>query len=434
MNEKYNILKDFIDQAPKEHENFVLNCLPSIPSQKDYIYTQLVSVPLSIEPTTIDYRPFLPPCFDQGQRGSCTAQGGVGLKAYQEIKQGDYPINGLSRAHLYCETKKLEGNTTEGAQPKNVMIVLKKIGVCTEDTMPYSTLTNLPVNVLPVIPSKAVVEASKYKINTYAQLCGINDINRNGTLNTIRTALKNEGIITLAFLVYDNFIPDINGFLPLPKGLFRGAHQVNIAGDLPFITCPDGTKGSLILRNSWGPFWGINGYAYLPYSWLNCMMDITGNGNRMWAVFESWTATDIIVTQPITRAKKIVITIGSNTITVDNVLKSLDQPAIIDPKTNRTLLPVRAVAENTGCKVIWDSKCPNIVNLIDNFKGKNIIITIGSNTMNVNGVLKSLDQPAFIDPITDRTLLPVRAIAESLGYTVNWNANSPGIITLIDNM
>jgi len=46
--------------------------------------------------------------------------------------------------------------------------------------------------------------------------------------------------------------------LPLPDGQILGGHAIGIAGDLP-------DKKALILRNSWGPGWCINGYTFLPY-------------------------------------------------------------------------------------------------------------------------------------------------------------------------
>jgi hypothetical protein len=367
--ERYNDLKKLLDESPGTHEGHILNTFPSVPSPLDYLYPKVAGFdPVTVEaPVAIDYRPVLPPCFDQGQRGCCTAEGGVGAKSYQEIKQGDYPINGLSVAFLYTSTKLMEGNTTEGAMPKTVMQVLQKTGVCTEDTMPFHLLGDLPTDQLPAIPSGANAEAAKFKINTYAQLCGGADVDRSLTLSAMRIALKNEGVFTLAFLVCSNFTPDANGFLPLPAGTVRGGHQISIAGDLPDLACPDGTKGALILRNSWGTSWGINGYAYLPYSWLMASYDPWGNGQyKAYYVFESWTATDIIVTPMLSRAKNIVITIGANTMVVDGVVKSLDQPAYIDPKTDRTLLPVRAIAESAGYKVVWDASKPDIVTLVSN--------------------------------------------------------------------
>ena len=50
---------------------------------------------------------------------------------------------------------------------------------------------------------------------------------------------------------------------------------------------------------------------------------------------------------------KITLQIGSNIMDVDGIKMVLDQPPVIDAKTNRTLVPVRAVAEGFGAAVNW---------------------------------------------------------------------------------
>ena len=46
---------------------------------------------------------------------------------------------------------------------------------------------------------------------------------------------------------------------------------------------------------------------------------------------------------------------------------------------------------------------------------------IGSTTALVKGQIITLDQAPVVDEDTDRTLMPVRAVLEALGYTVKWN-------------
>ena len=52
--------------------------------------------------------------------------------------------------------------------------------------------------------------------------------------------------------------------------------------------------------------------------------------------------------------KKIVLKIDSNIARVNGIEKGLDAPATI--LNNRTLVPLRFVAEELGCKVIWDEE------------------------------------------------------------------------------
>ena len=52
--------------------------------------------------------------------------------------------------------------------------------------------------------------------------------------------------------------------------------------------------------------------------------------------------------------------IGRNVMTVDGVDVILDQPPVIDCKTNRTLIPVRAISEALGASVEWDQATKTI--------------------------------------------------------------------------
>jgi hypothetical protein len=65
---------------------------------------------------------------------------------------------------------------------------------------------------------------------------------------------------------------------------------------------------------------------------------------------------------PIMGDPKTVITIkiGSNVMDVDGRRILLDQPAVIDKTTNRTLVPIRAISEALGAEVGWDDKTKTV--------------------------------------------------------------------------
>jgi hypothetical protein len=56
----------------------------------------------------------------------------------------------------------------------------------------------------------------------------------------------------------------------------------------------------------------------------------------------------------------IKMQIGNPIMYVDGVPVKLDQPPAVDPKTNRTLLPVRALSEALGCTVEWEQSTKTI--------------------------------------------------------------------------
>ena len=51
---------------------------------------------------------------------------------------------------------------------------------------------------------------------------------------------------------------------------------------------------------------------------------------------------------------RIELQVGNGIMSVDGISTVLDQPPVIDPKTNRTLVPVRAISEAFGATVEWD--------------------------------------------------------------------------------
>jgi len=95
----------------------------------------------------------------------------------------------------------------------------------------------------------------------------------------------------------------------------------------------------------------------------------------------------------------------------------LDQPAVI--VNDRTLVPIRAISEELGANVEWDDAAETItVTRYD----ITVTIQIGSNILIRNGEQITLDVPAQI--IGGRTLVPLRAIAESFGVEVDWDSST----------
>ncbi len=54
--------------------------------------------------------------------------------------------------------------------------------------------------------------------------------------------------------------------------------------------------------------------------------------------------------------KSIFLRIGKTSAVVNNEVRELDQAPIVDEKTGRTLVPLRFVAKELGCTVLWDGK------------------------------------------------------------------------------
>jgi cytochrome c-type biogenesis protein CcmH/NrfG len=112
---------------------------------------------------------------------------------------------------------------------------------------------------------------------------------------------------------------------------------------------------------------------------------------------------------------------------VNGRLAVLDVPPVL--VQNRTLLPLRAVAEQLGAQVDWnDATATAAVTLGPN----RVQVTRDSTLAIVNGRQVTLDVPAVV--INGRTMLPLRFVAESLNKRVDYFPGDPGsaVITVRD--
>ncbi len=109
--------------------------------------------------------------------------------------------------------------------------------------------------------------------------------------------------------------------------------------------------------------------------------------------------------------KAITVSINGKTVdfsAYDNVLPYIE--------SDRTLVPIRALAESMGFTVDWADETRTVT-----VKGGNteIVLTIDSDKATVNGETYTLDVPARIT--SDRTFIPLRFVSENMGAKVDWN-------------
>ena len=91
-------------------------------------------------------------------------------------------------------------------------------------------------------------------------------------------------------------------------------------------------------------------------------------------------------------------------------------PQVID---SRTLVPLRAIFEALGAEVHWNPETQVVTGTCAN---TTVVLPIGSTSPTVNGEVVPIDVPATI--INQRTLVPLRFVAESFGVQVDWNAET----------
>jgi C1A family cysteine protease len=224
---------------------------------RDYLYHGKSIKTSKDLPKKVDLREKMSPVVDQGKLGSCTANAiASGLREYLEIASGESLIL-LSRLFLYYKERELEGTVDQdsGATIRDGMKVLNQIGVCPETDDPYNIkkFTSPP-------SEKAMADAAQYKISEY---------HRVSNLKSLKVALAEGLPVVVGFQVFESFESDAvakTGKVPMPKKdeQYLGGHAVLAVGYVD-----KGKSSYVIVRNSWSPDWGDQGYFYMPYPVFN---------------------------------------------------------------------------------------------------------------------------------------------------------------------
>ncbi|MDQ1300484.1 MAG: hypothetical protein QG637_402 [Chloroflexota bacterium] len=218
-------------------------------------------------PSSVDLRKWCSPIEIQSRLGSCTAQAGVGLLEYYQRRAFNKHLDG-SRRFLYKVTRKLlgwefEGDT--GAFLRTTMKAMVLFGIPPEQFWQYDIAS---FNDEP--PPFCFSYAQNYKAIKYYRL-DPGGASGKDILADVKTHLAAELPAMFGFTVYSS-IPGLDagtGDIPFPTDADseEGGHAVVTVGydDNHQI---GGDTGALLIRNSWGPRWGEQGYGWLPYSYV----------------------------------------------------------------------------------------------------------------------------------------------------------------------
>jgi C1A family cysteine protease len=228
--------------------------VPDLPDARDHMYAAPVEM-LATLPAKVDLRPHCPPVYDQGQLGSCTGNAIAGAVQFEREKQQLKPDFVPSRLFIYYGERVIEGTvgTDSGAQIRDGIKVVAKQGVPPETDWPYviAKFANKP-------PPKAFADALHDRAVSYSRL--------SQSLSQMKGCLASGYPFVLGFTVYDSFESQQvaqTGVVPMPAAgeSVLGGHAVMAVGY-------DDGQQRFIVRNSWGPGWGMQGYFTMPYAYL----------------------------------------------------------------------------------------------------------------------------------------------------------------------
>ncbi len=185
------------------------------------------------------------PIKDQNGFGSCTGQATAGHKQLQEGVE-------ISARFAYAMTKKYEGNKEWGAYTRNQFVVLKETGSVPEGAWPEKhDITEDLYMSWEIIPPYIVEDAALHKSSKYWRV--------EPNFESIKQAIyQYKQAVVISVPWYESYRRPKDGYLLLDKALgWKYGHAILVVG---------WQKWNLVVKNSWGEQWGLNGMCYFHFS------------------------------------------------------------------------------------------------------------------------------------------------------------------------
>lgn len=234
---------------------------PEIEFQSRRTPKKIKGLPKSIDWRNKDGQNWVSPLLNQANCGSCVAFASIGvMESQMRIASGVSSYNiSLSPQNLFACGG---GSCEQGWMPEDAARFLQTQGVVDESCAPYES----GATGQDVACTATCSDASRrtYRISNYTT-----PTSSFKNLAAIKQALLKGPLVT-TLDVYLDFIAYGGGVYKHVSGDALGGHAVSIVGY-------NDADQAFIIRNSWGPEWGENGYGRVAYS------DISGIGAETWA-------------------------------------------------------------------------------------------------------------------------------------------------------
>lgn len=196
------------------------------------------------------------PSVQTQQNWDCVGFTGSYIGEYLEKKESRQYTD-FSGTALYSLAKEKDGYTGKGTYFHMATYIPTQYGHVLEEDFPSTKYDNDPE--IPLPSQNALQRALTYKAKDSVQII----VTADGypTFKELKDALwKYETPVAVAMYVPENFTPDRQGRIPPAKGGYKYGHAVAMTGF-------DDDTGYIEIINSWGKFWGDEGYGYIPYGY-----------------------------------------------------------------------------------------------------------------------------------------------------------------------
>jgi C1A family cysteine protease len=164
----------------------------------------------------------------------------------------------------------------DGSTIHQTFVTMNQLGVCLESQEPYSDSDDLSVPPTPAQYAGALV----YKGGPYHSLPGLREV---------KMSIASGYAVGIGINVYESFEGSEfieTGFMPMPKKReqFLGGHAQLVLDYDDTLKFPDGSKGGVLVQNSWGSEFGTSmpgrsdkGCYWMPYAFFS-YLDPSGYG------------------------------------------------------------------------------------------------------------------------------------------------------------
>ncbi len=211
----------------------------------------------------VDLRPRFGPVEQQGSGNACVAH------AATSALEATLGVADLSRLFVYWNARSYAGQTggDYGCQPRNAVKGITQYGAPAETAWPYDYTK---VTVQPSATAYQSALGIRPRVKEYRSIT---------SFDSMRSAMLAGLPVIFGMVVPDTFVSVAKptGYLPMWTSTTKwiGRHAMCTAGF-------DDAKGTVIVRNSFGPTWGSQGYFEMPYGWFSTLSS-TSKVSDCWA-------------------------------------------------------------------------------------------------------------------------------------------------------